>query len=410
MTQLVKMSNLTNANIVTAKIDCYRAFPFVSHMVMTTRYIADDSISTCGASVYNGTQIHVNQDFWNTVLTTDKERNFVLLHEVLHIFLQHMGRARECHYNHKLYNIAADYCINSFLVEMKSDILEVPIMAAMKQHVVGPQKEEPTPGILYDVKYKGMSSDEIYHKLLEENDGDMKKTLEGFGDNGALDEIPWESLTEDEKAAIRASIGASFRGYKSIGNHGEDALVDAFKELIEPSVPWKTVLQNCIELTAKNQNTYSKWNRRSKHIIFPSRTGNHINLAFYVDTSGSMSDADLSEALSELQSLMGIFDSWEVSLLSGDTKAHLIGSYDSENGDSFATVNKKLIGGGGTDMQPAVEYVEAMEDTPNALIIVTDGFIPVLVGSSMVPTFVIITRNGNRKIDCVKDAQVILIK
>lgn len=388
---------LTKQNLTASKIDVLRHFPFVSFMVMSSRYKIDPNIPTCAASIYNGPTIHIGPKFFNETLKDEFERNFVLLHEVLHIFLEHLGRQTALNYNHKLWNIATDFCINSYLTEMKSEILKFP-----------------TFGGLYDVKYKGMSSDEIYHKILEENDNDVQKALSqygGVGDpDGAWDEIPWDELTDAQKADLKAGIAASIRGHKSIGNGGADALVDALNELIAPSVDWKAYLRDCIDSSSRHVQTYSKWNRRSGRVIFPAQTGNHINLVFGVDTSGSMSNEDLGEALSELRSIMESFDSWSMKLISCDSVAHLIGEYESEEGDDFSSVNKQLIGGGGTDMQPMVSFAEDFGDTPNALVIVTDGYIPKCVGSSTIPTFVVITRNGNRHVDCVTDAQVITIK
>ena len=69
----------------------------------------DDDIQTAAT---DGLRLYLNPKFWLGL--TDKERDFVLVHEVLHAALGHCwrvgGRQRF------KWNVAADYVITSFLV------------------------------------------------------------------------------------------------------------------------------------------------------------------------------------------------------------------------------------------------------------------------------------------------------
>jgi predicted metal-dependent peptidase len=109
--------------------------------------------------------------------------------------------------------------------------------------------------------------------------------------------------------------------------------------------------------------------------------------------------------MSELHSICEEFDNWCVDLVSCDTHAHSIGEYFSEEGDDFTTIDKGLIGGGGTDMSPIVEYAnEKDENIPAVCVIITDGYIPKVENVDEIPVILITTTAGDDNLedeDCV---------
>ena len=396
------VSELSKNQLVRAKIDLVRTYPFLGFLVMSTQYHFTDTIPTMAATTIGGNAVFINEKFISTILKNGKERAFVIAHEILHIFLEHIGRQQEMTYNPKLWNVATDYCINSYLVEMKSDMLSMPEMG------------------LYDARFKDMSSDEIYSKLLQENQNDPNKASSKHGGdevgndpadgsgNGSgkrpFDEVSDETVSDAAKAENKQKLAAAVgqtneESVKQMGS-GAAALYRQFKNLIESKIPWNYLLREFITETCKTKYTYNRISRRSSgRILFPAMTGDHINLVFGVDTSGSMSDKDLNDAMSELAAIIANFESWHITLLSCDTDAHVIGEYDSQDGDEFDTIDKKLIGGGGTDMNPMVEYANDMEDAPAVIVILTDGFIPPVTTMEEIPVIIVVTRDGNKELE-----------
>lgn len=393
--------------VMEAKIAILREFPFMSFMVMSCRYIETDEIPTMGATVIGGTPtVFFNPEFTEKVLVNEAERSFVVAHEILHIFFQHLGRQRDHGYHHGLWNVATDYCINYYLVKMESKKLAFPTQ------IQG----------LYDEKYADMSSDEIYQLLKEEAKDDINKFMDQFGTpddmNGSgqgqgsgegkkgkkkpspFDSVSSEELSSDEKAQLKAQLAASLNNASKDMGDGASKLFRKLQELVEPKVDWKQVLRDYVVTSSKYRYTFNKYNRRSNTVIFPSLTGDFINVAFGIDTSGSMSHNDLTEMMTELKGILSDFEAWTVTLMSCDTQAHLIGHYSSENGDDFTTISMDLIGGGGTDMQPMIDLADNLErhvdEAPNVVIIATDGYIPTVKGSDTIPTIMLITRNGSK--------------
>jgi predicted metal-dependent peptidase len=157
----------------------------------------------------------VNADEWCTTAGTDgrnfyynsrfidklrpKEIEFLFGHEVLHCVYDHFGRRGDR--DAQLYNCAADYCVNSDLIK----------------HRVG--EKITTVPCLYDSKYDGKSSEEIYDILYENAEKiDVQKLIEqllddhmdgdesGEGGGDGEDDNGRPKLSQAEKDAIKDEI------------------------------------------------------------------------------------------------------------------------------------------------------------------------------------------------------------
>lgn len=386
-------SEKSRINLMTTKIDLVRIFPFFSFLIMSTEYYFTKALPTMAATTVGGNKIYVNEEFLNGM--NRKERAFVIAHEMLHIFLEHIGRQTDNNYHHELWNVATDFCINSHLKELSESRVAMPSIG------------------LYDKRFKKMSADQIYHILLKENKNDPKKAAAKYGSAGdpnedgqcPYDALSRESMTDAQRTENRQKIASAMgqndmEKVKSMGEGYAD-LIRQFEDLLDSKIPWQTVLREFIVQTSKNRYTYNRPSRKSYHsrIIFPTMTGDNIDLVFGVDTSGSMSNTDLAEALTELHSICEEFDNWNVDLISCDTYSHLIGEYNSEEGDDFANIDTDLVGGGGTEMSPMVEFANDKEEAPAVCIIITDGYIPEQTLDDAVedvPVIVIVTSAGNQ--------------
>lgn len=380
----------------TIKTDLFRAYPFLGYLVMSTDYYFTDALPTLAATTKPTNTIYINEKFLMKSLATREEACFVLAHEILHIFLDHVGRQIDRAYDAELWNIAADYCINSYLIELNNPSLKLPNAG------------------LYDPRFKGMSADEIYHILLEENDNDVEKAKKahggdqiggdyGDGKQRPFDVVSAEEVTEEARSSNHQKLATAcaISNESDVKNMGQGAaaLFRQFQDLFAPVIPWQDVLKDFIVNKAAGNYTYNKASRRSTHqIIFPRRDGGFIDIVFGVDTSGSMSSRDIAEAMSELKGICDEFDDWRLTLLSCDTDAHHIGEYLSEDGDDFSSVNPDLVGGGGTDMSPMVEYANEMEEEPSAVIILTDGYIPEVKHIQEIPVVLVVTSSGNKEL------------
>ena len=63
----------------------------------------------------------------DTIELTQEEMNFIMIHEILHLLLDHQARTRRCGYDHDLSNIVQDMIIN--------DIISTDIIGRMKKQI-----------------------------------------------------------------------------------------------------------------------------------------------------------------------------------------------------------------------------------------------------------------------------------
>ena len=116
---------------------------------------------------------------------SERECRFVMAHELLHVGLRHTARSEGR--DHFLWNVACDYIINGWLIEME----------------VG---DVPTVGLLHDPALKGESAESVYDRIATNLRVARRLcTLRGIGRGDMLE--PSEMRGE---TALRASNSTSF--------------------------------------------------------------------------------------------------------------------------------------------------------------------------------------------------------
>lgn len=172
---------------------------------------------------------------------------------------------------------------------------------------------------------------------------------------------------------LRRHIAEAMRIHEKIHGsipHGYERLVDDI--LGTPKVPWRRLLTYLLRGAAYNPGNVdfsrarpSKRQQATPDVIRPSMVQPSPHVAVVVDTSGSMSRDDLTDALSEVA---GVIRATECS------EGLRVYSCDS----SVAAVSQvwhagqvALHGGGGTNMVKGLR--EAAEHRPDVIIVVTDG-------------------------------------
>ena len=373
--------------LTTAKVQLIRTFPFLAFAVISTEYhlTTIPQIKTMAATLVGRTPtVLINEEFLLTKLTCTEERTFVLAHDLLHLFFMHLGRQTDRGYNPRLWDAAADFCINLLLVSLKSKHLQFPAF-----------------GGLYDEKYVGMSADAIYAQLLGDSGGDAdaaadKFGMPGDGGNSPFDRISKAELTQSQVTNIKAQLAASMQGGSLAGDMRNSSLVNELYKLITPVISWREVLRNSITRSRNEYNSYRRYNSRSGVVIFPKSDGEKIDLLIGLDSSGSMGSGDIAEGLVETKSIVEEFANWNVQFVTCEMKVNVVGEYASENGDDFSSFSTNFNRGGGTDMNPIIAHAEESDHVPNVVIIFTDGFLTKELTSSHLSVIVVVTKNGNK--------------
>jgi len=297
----------------------------------------------------------------------DMECRFVLAHEFLHVGLRHS--LRTCGRDPFLWNVACDYVINGWLVEM--GIGELPKL-----------------GALHDPELKGLSAEAIYDRITQ----DMRRyrklaTLRGFGLGDILERRDprwWQSgegLSLDEFYRNSLAQGLSYhhdqgRGYLPAG------LIEEIRSISQPPIPWDVELarwfDNCFSPIEKIR-SYARPSRRQSATPDIPRPrwvpaqGSEEGRTFGVilDTSGSMDRTLLGKALGAIASYSMSRDVPLVRVIFCDAAVYDQGYMAPE----ALLDHVKVKGRGGTVLQPAIDLLENAQDFPQKgpFLIITDG-------------------------------------
>ena len=284
--------------LVTARVGLLLRHPFFGNMA--TRMKLVDASDWCSTLATDGRCFYYSNDFVNRL--TPKQVEFGFAHEVLHNVFDHMGRRVDR--DPMLSNIAADYAVNQILKDER--IGEVPDFIQIFQ----------------DNKYRGMSYEEIYDDLFSNAKkvdistlGELlDEHLDGSGNGGEDGDQEGSGrgrpvLTDAEKKAIRDEIKEAMVAAAQSAGAGKvpAGIARMIKTLTEPKMNWRQLLRMSIQSIVKNNFSFSRPNRKSQHsgAILPGMTNDEtIDVSIAIDMSGSISDRQANDFLSEVKGIM----------------------------------------------------------------------------------------------------------
>ena len=350
--------------IVTARIGLLLKAPFFGNLAC--RLILKNADEWLPTAATDGRYFYYNSEFVNKL--NIKQLEFLVGHEILHCVYDHMGRRGSR--DPQLYNIAADYVVNADLLDQRIGEKITVVL------------------ILYDAKYKGMSSEEVYDLLYENAekidigklmDQLLDEHLDGDGDgdkDGSGSGRP--KLTDEEKRQIRDEIKeAVLSAAQTCGAGNLPAGVKRMlSDLTEPKMNWKEMLQQQIQSTIKEDYSWMKTSRKSWHLdaILPGQKfADMIDLCISVDLSGSISDKQCKEFFGEIYGIMQMFSAaFKITVMTFDTAVYNPQTFTQDNIEEILTYQPQ--GGGGTDFDCVYEYLKENDIEPKKLIWFTDGY------------------------------------
>jgi predicted metal-dependent peptidase len=375
--------------------------PFLGALVLRLPLQEADP-SWCPATGTDAKKFYYNPEFIDAL--KPEETQFILAHEALHCALSHFAR-RQHRVKHR-WDLACDYAINPILVE---DGLT------------------PPPGMVMMRDYKDMTAEEIY-PLIDDND--MTETLdqhlydkednpaEGSQDtsDNPLDEKPQDDSGKgqgqgDSQESNGNSGGQEFDEQAGSGNEAppppltqqeaEELSVQwqqrmagaaqqamqagkmsgvmkrLVEELLEPRLPWRMLLARYMTAVARDDYSYTRPStRRGNPAIFPSLKSSQTNVVVALDVSGSVSDKELNDCLSEINAIKGQMRA-KVTLLACD--ADIIEDFPRVfEAWEEVTLPESIKGGGTTDFRPVFTWAEHQDQQPDILVYFTDamGYFP----------------------------------
>jgi len=361
-----KLDRVVREKLVTARVGLLLRASFFGNLATRLKLINADE--WCSTAATDGRHFYYNTRFIE--MLKPKEIEFLFGHEVLHCVYDHFGRRGDR--DPQLWNIANDFCVNGDL----------------KKHRVG--EFITTVPCLYDAKYEGKSSEEVYDDLYEnaekisledlldkvlddhlDGDGESSGNGEGKDAKGRpkLSAEERQKIKDEIKEAMLAAAQASDAGNIPAG------VKRMIQDLTDPKLNWRELLRMQLESTIKSDYTWMKASRRGWHMdaVMPGmRNTEAIDIAIAIDMSGSISDAQGRDFLSEVRGIMEAFDSYRIHLFTFDTETYNPQDFNSDNLDTITEYD--LQGGGGTDFDAIFRHLKDQQIEPKRLVVFTDGY------------------------------------
>jgi predicted metal-dependent peptidase len=375
--QLEEMRVEVLDRIIVARVGLLLRHPFFGNMATRLRILAaDDWLPTAAV---DGRNLYFNTQFFNAM--SNKEIEFVVAHEILHMVFDHLGRRDER--NPMLYNIAADYIVNNTLV--RDRIGEKPKIVDCFQ----------------DFKYEGWTSEEVYDELFKEAQkngeeflkqlGEMlDEHLENEGDDGDGEEGQ-EGKDGKGNAVSKKPAKYSKEEMKKIKDEIKEAMINAaqaagagnvpagvqrmIKELTEPKMNWRELLRQQIQSTIKSDYTFSRPSRKGQMsgAILPGMNfAETIDICIALDMSGSIGNAQAQDFLGEVKGIMDEYKDYKIKIWCFDTAVY--GEDDFSADDGRDLTEYEIHGGGGTDFMVNWSYMRENDIQPKKFLMFTDGY------------------------------------
>lgn len=339
--------------------------PYYGFFLIMLNKVWRKDLPTAGVSKQNiNYQLAINEEFWMGL--SDDHKMGLLKHELLHIAFGHLVSFSSFS-NKKLANVAMDMEINQYIED--SWLPE----GGIKLEDYADLKLDKKAGCRY-----------YYDQLLRLQDEKDKNgttgntPMDNLLDNVASGDVPdhstWEEfddMTDAEKKLIEKQVqkilqDAKEQTVKKRGNvPGEIEGLIVIEEITKAKFDWRGYIRRFTGVSTK---VFTKKIRRKENRRYEDNPGLKIKMRQHmllaIDTSGSVSDTELAEFMNEIHHIYkaGV----DITIVQCDTSIRSIEPYRGKN-----EIN--VLGRGGTEFDPVLDYYNANLKKYTSLVYFTDG-------------------------------------
>lgn len=372
------------ANLISKASPDYR---FYGHFYLHINILEKVGMGTAGVTVKNS-KMYMYYDPMFIDLLSNEQVMYLLYHEIKHLLYDHVNRSINANYNPKLTNIATDCIINSII---ESDF-DKSTYTEIQGEVLKPDGTVfgSYPNLKVPKEYKGEWRFESLYRWLDERNDDLRKNSSDDDDKYESDENTDGSKKSNEAKVIdkclksggddegfdvhldgdlsnsdREYIDSVIKGIKARGiNSGHfDAVLEKLTVTKKDNLGWiKQQVGTLIGTLPK-----PSFLRPNRHQIEgkKGRVFKSVEINAILDVSGSM--------YGYIEKILGNLyqDGITINLILADTEVKKV--YKTNSKDELAKI--KLTGFGGTELQPAVDYIASNKEMRfNNTVILTDGY------------------------------------
>jgi predicted metal-dependent peptidase len=360
--------NLDEEKLFAARLLAVRSRPYLATALFALHAVESRRVPTM--AVDRHWRCYVSPAFVER--TPLEELAGVWVHEVSHLLRDHHGRSDRFAVKHELtrpgerlrMNIAADCEIND---DVYGDGLAQPAGAVR-------------PGLLRLPEGQLMEDYLRQFRLGPYTDGftwlDCGSGADGLEREWDLGPDGAHGLSAQERDAVRFRVAQGLTAHPGNAPQGWKRWAE---EAFHPPQPWRELLGAAVRSAASGPGvgedyTYGRPSRRSAGlpgVVLPSLRRRPPRACVIVDTSGSVSDAELGTAIVEIAAIVRAVGGRRdlVSVLSCDAAAHVTHPL-------CRAERIPLIGGGGTDLRTGFAKALRINPRPDVIVALTDGQTP----------------------------------
>ncbi|MET9594204.1 VWA-like domain-containing protein [Streptomyces sp. NPDC006516] len=360
---------LDTAKLFAARLQAARVRPYLATALFALQPVESRQVPTMAVDPY--WRCYVSPGF---VDRTSVERLAgAWVHEVSHLLRDHHGRSDRYAHRHELkgaaerlrMNIAADCEIND---DIFGDGLVAP-EGAVRPASLGLQDGELMEDYLRQFRLGPHTAHLAWLECGSGADG-LRRAWD-LGPDGA------HGLSAQERDAVRFRVAQGIVGHPGNAPRGWRRWAE---EAFHPPQPWRELLGSAVRAAASAPGTgedyvYGRPARRSAAVpgaVLPSLRRRPTRVVVVIDTSGSVSDAELGSALLEVAAISRALGGRRdlVGVLSCDAAAGRVRPL------CGGAEGVELLGGGGTDLRAGLARALETRPRPDVVVLLTDGRTP----------------------------------
>ncbi|MEM1692130.1 MAG: VWA-like domain-containing protein [Thermofilaceae archaeon] len=344
--------------------------PFLGYMVKRIKIMIDENNDCFGYT--DGRKIFLCHKLIEKNNINDIA--FVLAHEILHLILRHNDRIRELRRRYgqaMVLNVLADAIVNAKITNLQTsidkidcrrlgeilydnrvvDICESKSLEELAEYVFKKSNYMKLVNMMFGYDIIDREGDNGGGSDGGGDDGDKddgeggnrdgSEMINGDGDMGVLqDGMEIDDDVQANNLLIETAILAKMAG---VIPGWVERLID---ELLKPKISWRNLLRQYLNM-GKIRRSWSRMNRKNPLIAGKMWIGNKATIL--VDVSGSITDKELHDFISEVLALMR---DAEIEVVFWDVGIR--GIYRIRTKKDLWKL--KIMGGGGTKIKEALEY------------------------------------------------------
>lgn len=229
-----------------------------------------------------------------------------------------------------------------------------------------------------DPSDQGGNSDSPQQGDSQDGSQDCSGGCPTCGDQGGFDGMTIDDHIDSDESPEQAAkrLAKARESAKRMAGYIPSGLDDELGELVAPVITWKDTIRSKIKKIKIGEGRYD-WTRFKIKPMFggimtPKKRTNNVRFVCLLDTSGSMSNEDMSYGISQLQ---GITQQTEGTLVPADADIYWDKATKLKSVKANELKKVKIVGRGGTLYSPFfTDYVEKVGEA-DFIVVITDGYL-----------------------------------